>query len=388
MASPIRKKDTSVIDRLLSAPHRFSFYQAIRLLTASHGASNLGAPGGQIGTIANATDESIRFQSKPALEFPTSEIVSIENHNQVGGEHGENGDATMQETQRPDPINPVPIKIEVAFWGLIGSVGALPNHYTQLVIDRVKNHDHAMHDFLGMFSHRQLSFFYRSWEKYFVAAGFERGQREDPSQDLFREALLALTDRGTVRLRDQLQILDDVGIYYGGLFIDRPNAESLGQMITDFLGLPTTVLSLFGSWLQLPKSEQSRMGMVSGHCRLGVDTVLGERVWDPTSKFRVQIGPVNYAEFQLLMPTGSQLIPICQLIRSYVGCEFLFDVQVVLRADEIPACRLGAMESDDSNANLGWNTWLCSQTPSQDSNDAVFLHDGAPTGTAVPVGSI
>ncbi len=105
--------------------------------------------------------------AQPALEFPTSEIVAIENRNLADGESSAE---TRQEEQ------PLPIDIEVAFWGLIGSVGALPNHYTQLVIDRVKSHDHAMHDFLGMFSHRQLSFFYRSWEKYFVPAGFERGQ--------------------------------------------------------------------------------------------------------------------------------------------------------------------------------------------------------------------
>lgn len=382
MAGPIRKKNTSVIDRLLSAPHRFSFYQAVRLLTASRAATNLGAPGGQLGTIANAADEPIRFRSRPALEFPTAEIVAIENRNRSNQESDESStDSTQAE-------RPVPIDMEVAFWGLIGSVGALPNHYTQLVIDRVKSHDHAMHDFLGMFSHRQLSFFYRSWEKYFVPAGFERGQHSDPSQDLLREALLSLTGYGTSRLRDRRQILDDVGVYYGGLFIDRPNAESLGQMITDFLGLPADVLSLFGSWLQLPKSEQSRMGLASGHCRLGVDTVLGERVWDPTSKFRLQIGPVNYAEFLRLMPTGTQLIPICQLVRSYVGCEFLFDVQVVLRADEIPACHLGAIDSEDSNANLGWNTWLCSRPPTNDSDDAVFHHDGSPTGPALAAGQI
>ena len=326
--------------------------------------------------MANAADESIRFRSKPALEFPTSEIVSIQNRNLPSSADPDDDNGSLDQT------DPSPIEMEVAFWGLIGSVGALPNHYTQLVIDRVKNHDHGLHDFLGMFSHRQLSFFYRAWEKYFVAAGFERGQRELPSEDLLREALLSIVGRGTSRLRDQLQILDDVNVYYGGLFIDPPNAESLGQMITDFLGLPSSVQSLFGSWLLLPKSEQSRMGLVSGHCRLGLDTVLGERVWDPTSKFRLRIGPVGYADFQQLMPTGQQLIPICQLIRSYVGCEFLFDIQVVLKADEIPACRLGAAEPDDMGTNLGWNSWLCSRPPTQNSDDAVFQHDGAPLTTA------
>ena len=149
------------------------------------------------------------------------------------------------------------------------------------------------------------------------------------------------------------------------------------MMVSDFLRLPAGVLSLFGSWLRLPTTEQSRLGFA--HSALGTDTVLGERVWDPMSKFRLRVGPVGYREFQRLMPTGPQLQPLCQLVRSYVGCEFEFDIQVILRAGEIPGCQLGCGDSDTAVANLGWNTWLCSQTPEADSDDAVFHHDGAPT---------
>ncbi|TWT82313.1 hypothetical protein CA13_37750 [Planctomycetes bacterium CA13] len=369
MAGSIRKKNASVIDRLVKEPHRFSFYQAVRLLLASGAARSLGANQGQIGTMKNAAEEAVRFQSQAALEFPAAEIVSVK----------------VPPKPSPDDslandVDTLPIEIEVAFWGLIGPVGALPNHYTQLVIDRTRDRDTSLRDFLDLFSHRQLSLFYRAWEKYYVPAGVERALRQsDPAVDLLRESLLSIVGRGTRRVRDRLQILDDVSVYYGGIFNDRPNAESLGQMVADFLGLDTEVLSLFGQWLMLPPSEQSRIGVLDGHSCLGADTVLGEKTWDPTSKFRIQIGPVGYKEFQRLMPTGDSLIPICQLIRSYVGCEFSFDVQVVLIANEIPPCQLGsAAAADRVKTNLGWNTWLCSQTPTTDSHDAVFHHDGSP----------
>jgi type VI secretion system protein ImpH len=304
--------------------------------------------------------------STPALKFPASEIVKLDR-------------LTDGDQEADNPRRPRPLQMEVAFWGLIGPVGVLPSHYTQLVIDRLRHRDDGLYDFLGLFAHRQLSLFYRAWEKHYVAAGFEVGQRQQPSDDLLREILLSLVGRGTGRVRDQLEVLDDVCIYYGGLFIDRPNAESLGLMLDDFLGQPTRVLSLFGSWLRLPESEQSRLG--HAHARLGVDTVIGERIWDPASKFRIRVGPVGYHEFQQLMPTGKNLRPICQLVRSYVGCEYMFDLQVILASGEIPACTIGHSQSGDANANLGWNTWLCSYTPQQDSDDAVFHHDGAPSGT-------
>jgi type VI secretion system protein ImpH len=120
--------------------------------------------------------------------------------------------------------------------------------------------------------------------------------------------------------------------------------------------------------------------------------VVGGRTWDPTSRFRVQIGPVGLKEFEQLMPTGEMLIPICQFIRSYVGLEYDFDLQVILKAEDIPFCRFAgdspAKEGDtDAEAvtetqvqpHLGWNTWLCSHSPRHDSEDAVFQHDGSPT---------
>ena len=392
MASPIRKKNASVIDRLVKQPHRFSFFQAVRLLLASGGARSLGSNGNEIGTIKNASDEAIRFRALPALKFPSSEITNVkpcrtpetdrleENEPVVKDEEDKLGEESLGQLRTPEPGSP--IEMEIAFWGLVGPVGALPNHYTQIVIDRVRHKDVALRDFLDLFSHRQLSLFYRAWEKTFVSVGVERGLRsEDPRADKLREALLSIVGRGTGHVRDRLEILDDVSIYYGGQFADRPCAESLEQIIADFLGLPTRVLSLYGQWLMLPPSEQSRLGTLGGHSQLGVDTVLGEKTWDASSKFRIRIGLVRYREFLRLMPTGDQLVPICQLIRSYVGCEFSFDCQVVLMASEIPRCQLGRSDQSgdaDAGANLGWNTWLCSQPPTRDSDDAVFHHDGSP----------
>lgn len=387
MASKIRKKDAPVIDRLIGEPHKFTFFQAVRLLVASGGAPLLGAPKGEIGTSKNAAEESVRFQTTPALQFPSCEVSTIRKFRSRRKYSPEEHEASGQEASEEHEVSDEhenfevdlqrPVEVEVPFWGLIGPVGALPNHYTQLVIDRVRRGDHNLHDFLALFSHRQLSFFYRAWEKHFVPSGFERALREDKEElDTLREALLSIVGRGTNRLRRRLEVLDDVCVYYGGQFVDPPNAESLRQILADYLLLAVQILSLYGDWLRLPKSEQSRLGM--GHSRLGEDTVLGERTWDPAAKFRIRIGPVSYPDFARLMPIGDRLVPTSQLVRSYVGCEYDFDLQVVLRAEEIPPCELGDSSGRGNPPNLGWNTWLCSRTPVMDSDDAVFHHDGSP----------
>lgn len=367
MASPLRKKDTPVAERLFREPHRFAFFQAVRLLLAGGVASGRGAPSGDLGGRSNAEDEPLRFRSLAALEFPAAEIAAI-------------GDATGDR----------PILMSVAFWGLIGPAGALPNHYTQLVIDRTRQRDFALRDFLDLFAHRQLALFYRAWEKHQIGPGFERAVRHSkPDEDRLREVLLAISGRAPAANRDRLEVSDEAFIRYGGLFADRPTSESLRQIIGDYLGLPAEVESLWGQWLQLPGPECSRIGAADGHARLGADLVIGERTWDATSKFRVRIGPVGWSDFRRLMPTGDDLIRLCQLIRGYVGVEFDFDVQLVLTAAEVPPCRLpsaaapGVPATDgsrpDDSPRLGWDTWLWTIPPTRDRDDAVFRHDGAPT---------
>jgi type VI secretion system protein ImpH len=121
-----------------------------------------------------------------------------------------------------------------------------------------------------------------------------------------------------------------------------------------------------GQWLALDVEEQSRLPGstrgVGGNNRLGVDAVAGARVWDVQSKFRIRVGPLPYARFRALMPSGDALRPLCQLARSFVGPGLDFDVQPVLIPEEVPWCRLGGGGGgggvDGDGPFLGWNTWI------------------------------
>ena len=59
-----------------------------------------------------------------------------------------------------------------------------------------------------------------------------------------------------------------------------------------------------------------------------------------------------------------------QLIRLYVGPEFDFDIQLVLRRQDVPSVQLGS--AADPPSQLGWNTWVRSGAATADADDAVF----------------
>jgi type VI secretion system protein ImpH len=61
-----------------------------------------------------------------------------------------------------------------------------------------------------------------------------------------------------------------------------------------------------------------------------------------------------------------------------VGAEYDFDVQLVLRREEVPLAQLAA-RGQPARTRLGWNSWVYNQPFSRDADDAAFTCDGQPT---------
>jgi type VI secretion system protein ImpH len=146
-------------------------------------------------------------------------------------------------------------------------------------------------------------------------------------------------------------------------------------MLADYFSVPVQVESYQGQWLDIPEEEQTQLG-VFGH--LGRNSLAGQRVWNRQSRFRLCLGPLTRTQFESLLP-DPQPIPerkafflLCQMTRVYAGSEFDFDVQLVLKADEVPELVLGSAVPTNAGPRLGWNTWLLSTPPQSAQGDAVF----------------
>jgi type VI secretion system protein ImpH len=367
MAPESRRESLDVSAALFDQPERFEFFQAVRLLeriVRERLADGEHHPSGAVGHDVPPERELVRFRALPALSFPTSSVVQVRQP-PAGSDGG--GESP-------------PTEMVVAFLGLTGPCGVLPQHYTALLLQRLRDKDFTLRDFLDLFHHRIVSLFYRAWEKYRLPFAHERF-RLDPGErevDLATWALYCLVGLGTAGLRGRLEVPDEAFLFYAGHFAHQPrSAVALECLLADYFAMPLRVEQLQGQWLPLDSEDQARMpgpGFPQGrNNRLGVDLVIGERVWDVQSKFRLRVGPLTFAQFRRLMPNGDGLRPLCQLTRTYVGLEFDFDVQVVLLPAEVPWCQLATGASE--GAYLGWNTWARSEAFHREVEDAVFALD-------------
>jgi type VI secretion system protein ImpH len=323
--STTTQKAFTLEEVLFAEPYRFDFFQAVRLLERIY---TLRRP---IGHAAEPSQEVVRFRTPVTLNFAPSEIAALTREN--------------NETEPPAPPN-----LTVAFMGLTGPTGVLPHTYTELLMERLRNKDTTLYDFLDRFNHRLISLFYRAWEKYRFPIALERGL-----EDRFTEFLFDIIGLGTRGLRHRFNFPDEGLLSYGGLIANKPHsASAFSGLLSDYFSVSAEIEQFKGQWLKLEAESVSRLGRANH--QLGVSTLSGTRVWDQQSKLRVRFGPLSFATFAAFLPNGSAYQPATELTRLFAGLEFDFDIQLALQKQEVPFCKLTT--KDNARPLLGWTTWL------------------------------
>jgi len=281
MAAADGRASADLSEALLREPQRFEFFQAVRLFERLRGR----AP---VGQDAAPDQETMRFRALPSLSFPPAQISRV----RPGTEGG-------------------PPEMVVSVLGLTGPSGVLPQHYTTLLLRRKREKDHSLHDFLDLFNHRLVSLFYRAWEKYRLPFAYEKSRLagEEDGADPVSTCLYCLVGLGTDGLRGRPPVADETFLYYAGHFAHYPrSALALEELLQDYFGVPVRVEQAQGQWLRLEEDDCSALpggDRADGlNNQLGLNVVVGERVWDRQGKFRLRLGPVPYEQFRRFLPGG------------------------------------------------------------------------------------
>ena len=344
MASTSRASDpvvntvaSDVAGRLHSEPWSFEFFQAVRLLERLMPART------QVGRFARPADEVVHFRANPTLSFPASEIQAL--------------------AELPD----APTAMIVNFMGLIGPIGTLPLHYTELVIARLLARDHTLQDFLDIFHHRIISLFYQAWLKYRFQFRLERGEF-----GAFSHYLMDLIGLGTAGLQNRQTVPDEGLLYYSGLLAQQPrSATSLRLLLGDYFQAPVEIEQFVGAWYRLDEDAQCRFDAGPAESQqLGIASVVGDEVWEPQAKVRIVIGPLPIARYLDFLPTGTAFAPLRAIARLFCGDEVDFELQLILKREETPGCQLG--EEGDQAPRLGFLSWAKSRPMERDPAETIL----------------
>lgn len=377
MAREIRRTTAPLIERLLREPYRFEFFQAVRLIErCSPGHRGDGRT--RVGAAASGRrllSERVRFRAVRRSSFPAGEIVSL-GWAPLDARSGKPSTTPASEETRSGEHSDR-LEMLVSFLGLTGPAGVLPQHYTRLVLELLRERDEALADFLDLFHHRLVSLFYGAWAKYRVFVGFDKAQDHDRG---FTGAVRSIAGLRTTRAPKSdgaAAAIRAALLYYAGLAADgrRPSA-TLGLLASEYFGVPIEIESFRGQWLALDPADWTRLDSAARFAEdapnvLGATAVLGGRVWDTQSRFRVRVGPVRHADFLRFSPPSLTFTELCHLVRAYAGAELDFDVQVILEAGEERGCRLEA-KTDSAGHRLGRNAWLAVTPAAAAFDRAVF----------------
>jgi len=342
MADPDRNATYALILRLMEKPFAYGFYSAVRRIECAKRAPS------RTGASLRLKDDPLRFAQEASLAFAPSTVAAFS--------PGKRGEAD---------------RMTVNFMGLFGPNGALPLHLTEYARDRERNsRDPTFVRFCDIFHHRMISLFYRAWAVNQPAVSFDR-VADNPDSDRFGIYLASLIGLGEKTLRRRDAVPDIAKQHFSGRLAHQSKPpEGLAAIIADYFGMPCEIQEFMGHWIDIPPADHLRMGSDPAVGRLGDTAVVGSRIWDCSQLFRIRIGPISLREYKRLLPQNRSFARLVGWARNYVGYEFNWEVQLVLRKDQVPPARLGGPPGEGTM--LGWTSWLATRPFEDDADDLVL----------------
>ena len=353
MPATQRRYQLSVEERLLSEPYRFEFFQAVRVLELA-----LKVQGIQ---VDQALTSNIRFENSVSLSFPPSEIESLRVQ------------TAESEKEVIDPDKPPQAKqkyyLTPSFMGFIGPNGTLPRHYSERILThQLYKRDRAPTAFLDTYSNRAVALFYSAWKKYRLEL-----QHESKGKNGFLPLLMSLGGLGYSSLRDRLSqsdtgIKDESLAFYAGALRHRPmSAAYLQSVLTDYFQVTVKIQQFVGRWYTLPVEHRTTLGLANAE--LGVSSLAGQRVWQRDLRVGLKIGPLRKKDFARFLPKEIAARALEQMLKMLVGLTLEFEVQLILRAEDVGNCDLS---DHRSGGRLGWDTFLTTEKQTQNRSDACY----------------
>lgn len=339
MPTAHRQVHPGLIQELFDAPHRFSFFQAVRLLElwlAQHGVD-----------AAQAQARWLYFRNTLSLAYAPSDIEALE-------ADLDGGVGALEEVLGAG--HRFRIALTPAFMGYLGAQGTLPSHCTERLALRVDPAQQAAaRAFFDTFSSRVLSLFYQSWRKRHMATASRNGRAA------LAQRLLALAGRVNPRPGRESDVLTS---FAGPLRQRSASAAAIERVLVQYFGFAIDLMPNQGGWEALPRQLQACLGVQA--CVLGGGALLGERVWRRDLRVGLTLHPRDRRQFLEFVPGAPGAIALRDLLKQFAAATLRFDVCVAMPAGAMSGMRLGG------DAQLGRDSFMLERPNMQERRDLTY----------------
>ena len=312
----------------------YDFFQAVRKI------ENALETERTLGTTSHPKFDLLRFKQNAELKFHTGAISKSE----------------LNVSQKK-------LEMFVNFFGLLGTNSPMPYFFTEHIIDMAREGNTSLIDFLDIFQHRMLSFFYRAW-----AVNQQCVSYENNKEDHFKEYIYSIISENYQHNRNESSLPEDSKIYYSGHLIHaEKKSESVRAILNSYFDVPVTINEFEPFWLDIPDESNFRLGGSSENGCLGRSTFAGEKTYNCTMKYKIIIGPMKYKKYKSMLPGTLGYRNLIDWLDHCTPHELTWEVQFTLESNEVPYF--------DSKAALGYSSWLLSSKSEVDQNDFIIIQE-------------
>lgn len=312
------EKLTGLLNKVASQPYKYDYFSLLRQLESVKFVTG----GKLLGKAVSPKMEKIRIRQEPSLIFAPRNIQSV-------------------------ALSPRYVEISINGFGLFGPSGPLPLHLTEYAYERQHQHgDRTWTGFANMLQHRLAVLFYRAWANAQSITSLDKN-----AEDRFGKYIASFNGLDTPAIHNKGLIHEFAKRYFAGLLMKQSrSAANLQQLLNRYFKVPVTIQTNVGYWVEVAE-EKTQIGIM-GNYTLGDGLLLGDKLYDVQSKFRIIIGPLNLPAYRSFFKDGINTARLREWVRLFAADEYEWDIQPVLMQKEIPLMDLGGQ------TQLGLTTWL------------------------------
>ncbi|EPZ5496058.1 TPA: type VI secretion system baseplate subunit TssG [Citrobacter freundii] len=232
--------------------------------------------------------------------------------------------------------------------GLWGPNGPLPLHYTELALNRTESRrDPTLTRFSDLFHHRWLTQFYQAWR----SAQSAGGGLDKPEYDRFAFYIASLSGQD-LRESAASPLPDHVRLAASSHLVrESRNPDGLVATLAHYFDVPFRIQEFVLHWIDVANDEITLLGAPAPSSVIGNGALIGQAVPDMQYKFRLVIGPLTLADYQRFLPGGNNLPVLTELVRTFTGFEYIWEIELQLKPHAAPPAIIGG------SPQLGWTAW-------------------------------